>query len=301
NKAKELEKDNEKIEEEISIVQKKIDENYEIIKELVKIEYEQKSGGYLMLLLEAKDFSNLLRRLEVVSSIVKNNDKIITQTKELESELNAKKEKLQIQIHEIEEKKKVAEEEELKLKKLVDDKKSQVDKLIDAQQNLEEEIKLTQEQINTLDVQSKAIGQEIVASSGSGSYEGGSMTWPVPGYTSVSSPFGNRLHPVTGVYKLHTGTDFPAPAGTPVVAANSGTVILSRYDKAYGNLVAIDHGGGIVTFYAHNTERLVSVGQKVNRGQTISTVGTTGYSTGNHCHFEVKKNGQFVDPMQYLK
>ncbi|WP_170272141.1 murein hydrolase activator EnvC family protein [Clostridium tarantellae] len=300
-----LEKDNKNLEEKIDGVQKKINENYEIIKDIVKIEYEQKAGGYLLLLLEAKDFGNFLRRLEVVSSIVKKNDKIITETKSLEKDLQEKKLQLQVQIDEIKEKKKIAEAEEVKLNKLIEDKKVQVNELIKAQQNLEKEIILTKEQIDELDVQSKIISKELDNNSSNNhednNNENESMSWPVPGYTTVSSSFGYRVHPITGVNKLHTGVDFPAPAGTPVVAAKSGTIIMSTYNTAYGNIVGIDHGSGLVTFYAHNTERLVSVGQKVKKGQTIATVGTTGYSTGNHCHFEVKKNGQFVDPMKYLR
>lgn len=126
------------------------------------------------------------------------------------------------------------------------------------------------------------------------------MTWPVPGYTRISSKFGNRIHPISGQRKLHKGIDIPAPAGVPVVAANSGKVIMSKYSNGYGNFIAVDHGGGIVSYYAHNTERLVSVGDNVSKGQKIATIGTTGNSTGNHSHFEIKKNGEFVDPLGYL-
>ncbi|MDU1077174.1 M23 family metallopeptidase, partial [Clostridium sp.] len=186
------------------------------------------------------------------------------------------------------------------MSKLNKENKAKVKKLIKLQGELSSQIKLTEKEISELESRGQEINNEIVSSSGGGSYNGSKMAWPVIGYTTLSSKFGYRIHPISGEKKLHTGIDIPAPAGTPVVAANSGTVIISRYDNSYGNMVAIDHGGGIVSFYAHNTERLVKVGDKVSKGQKISTVGTTGYSTGNHLHFEVKKNRTFVDPMNYL-
>ena len=194
----------------------------------------------------------------------------------------------------------IVEEEKGRLDKLNKENKAKVKKLIKLQGELSSQIKLTEKEISELESRGQEINNEIVSSSGGGSYNGSKMAWPVIGYTTLSSKFGYRIHPISGEKKLHTGIDIPAPAGTPVVAANSGTVIISRYDNSYGNMVAIDHGGGIVSFYAHNTERLVKVGDKVSKGQKISTVGTTGYSTGNHLHFEVKKNGTFVDPMNYL-
>lgn len=295
-----LNKENKNIEEEILEVEKVLEENYEIIRSIIKIQYEQKVGGYLSILLEAKDFGNFLRRLEVVSNLIKNNDETIREIKELQVELESKKETLTKQMDEINKNKIIVEEEKDRLDKLNKENKAKVKKLIKLQGELSSQIKLTEKEISELESRGQEINNEIVSSSGGGSYNGSKMAWPVIGYTTLSSKFGYRIHPISGEKKLHTGIDIPAPAGTPVVAANSGTVIISRYDNSYGNMVAIDHGGGIVSFYAHNTERLVKVGDKVSKGQKISTVGTTGYSTGNHLHFEVKKNGTFVDPMNYL-
>ena len=295
-----LNKENKNLEEEILEVEKVLEENYEIIRSIIKIQYEQKVGGYLSILLEAKDFGNFLRRLEVVSNLIKNNDETIREIKELQVELERKKETLTKQMDEINKNKIIVEEEKGRLDKLNKENKAKVKKLIKLQGELSSQIKLTEKEISELESRGQEINNEIVSSSGGGSYNGSKMAWPVIGYTTLSSKFGYRIHPISGEKKLHTGIDIPAPAGTPVVAANSGTVIISRYDNSYGNMVAIDHGGGIVSFYAHNTERLVKVGDKVSKGQKISTVGTTGYSTGNHLHFEVKKNGTFVDPMNYL-
>ena len=109
-----------------------------------------------------------------------------------------------------------------------------------------------------------------------------------------------RTHPITGVYKLHTGCDIGAPMGASFVAANDGVVKKASYNSAYGNMVIIDHGGGISTLYAHGSKILVEEGQTVTRNQEILKVGSTGYSTGAHAHFEVRINGVVTDPMPYI-
>ena len=126
------------------------------------------------------------------------------------------------------------------------------------------------------------------------------MAWPVPGYTRISSKYGMRTHPITGVYKLHTGVDISAPMGANFIAANDGIVTKAGYNSAYGNMVIIDHGGGVSTLYAHGSEILVQVGQTVKRGEAVLKVGSTGYSTGPHAHFEVRLNGVVTDPMPYI-
>ena len=131
-------------------------------------------------------------------------------------------------------------------------------------------------------------------------YIGGELAWPVPGYTRISSNYGMRTHPITGVYKLHTGVDISAPMGANFIAANDGLVTKAAYNSAYGNMVIIDHGGGVSTLYAHGSEILVQLGQIVKRGEPVLKVGSTGYSTGPHAHFEVRLNGIVTDPIPYI-
>ncbi len=136
-------------------------------------------------------------------------------------------------------------------------------------------------------------------SSGGG---GGTLSRPVNGPTT--SPFGMRTHPVTGVYKLHDGTDFGVGCGTPIHAAASGTVISRYFNAGYGNRLIINHGWmrgvNVVTAYNHATRYIVGQGQRVSRGQTIGYVGSTGYSTGCHMHFMVLVNGSTTNPMNWL-
>ena len=123
-------------------------------------------------------------------------------------------------------------------------------------------------------------------------YIGGELAWPVPGYTRITSKYGMRTHPITGVYKLHTGVDVGAPMGASFIAANDGLVVKAGFNSAYG--------GGISTLYAHGSEIKVQEGEYVKRNQEILKVGSTGYSTGAHAHFEVRINGVVTDPMPYI-
>ncbi|WP_300382030.1 M23 family metallopeptidase, partial [Clostridium sp.] len=121
-----------------------------------------------------------------------------------------------------------------------------------------------------------------------------------PGYGVVTDPYGPRTNPVTGAAGFHTGVDLGDPYGANVSASKSGEVVYSGWIDGYGNTVIIDHGSGFQTLYGHNSSLLVSVGQKVSRGETISLVGSTGMSTGPHIHWEIRINGQHVNPLNYL-
>lgn len=138
--------------------------------------------------------------------------------------------------------------------------------------------------------------------SGGSQNTGSTLTWPVPGYYTITSSYGNRWHPVHNRYAFHTGIDISGSGvnGKNVVAAADGVVILSEYYGGYGNTVIIDHGGGLQTLYAHGSQLLVSAGQKVTRGQAVMKVGSTGVSTGPHLHFEVRINGSHTNPLPYL-
>lgn len=125
-------------------------------------------------------------------------------------------------------------------------------------------------------------------------------TWPLPGSTYVSSDFGYRSDPFTGGTEYHSGIDLPAPSGTPIVAATSGTVEWANYSSSAGNWIGINHGNGVYTIYMHMSALLVSAGTSVGAGQTIGLVGTTGSSTANHLHFSVRKNGAYVSPWDYV-
>lgn len=127
----------------------------------------------------------------------------------------------------------------------------------------------------------------------------GQFSWPVPSCTYLTSRFGLRVHPITGVTKSHTGVDIGAASGATIVAADGGTVVLAGVNSGYGNCVMIDHGNGYKTLYGHMSSIAVTNGQTVSKGETIGYVGSTGVSTGPHCHYEVWKDGSRIDPEQF--
>lgn len=123
---------------------------------------------------------------------------------------------------------------------------------------------------------------------------------PITSKARMSSGFGYRIHPVTGKRQMHAGMDFAAPIGTPIYATGNGVVTVSGWGNGYGRYIEIDHGNGVKTRYAHNSANLVNVGDTVYANQHIANVGNTGRSTGAHLHYEVRMNGQAVNPQTYL-
>jgi murein DD-endopeptidase MepM/ murein hydrolase activator NlpD len=171
-----------------------------------------------------------------------------------------------------------------------------ISKLTKEELELQSQIEQYNSQVSEIEAEIKLLALNSISED----YIGGAMIWPIPGYTKITSKYGMRVHPITGTYKLHTGMDVGAPTGASFVAAANGIVIKATYNSAYGNMVIIDHGGGVQTLYAHGSEIIAQVGQIVGKGTEVLKVGSTGYSTGPHAHFEIRINGQTVNPQEYL-
>ena len=126
----------------------------------------------------------------------------------------------------------------------------------------------------------------------------GSFVWPCSG--PITSYYGWRVHPIFGTRKYHSGMDIAVDTGTPIHAAAAGVIVYSGWMGGYGYAIMIDHGGGLVTIYGHNSSLAVGEGQRVSQGQVVAYAGSTGYSTGPHCHFEVRLHGEVTEPLNYL-
>ena len=258
--------------------------------------YKAGDSSYLDLLLQSSSLSDFISNYYMISKMVSADeemlDKVDTQKKELElAKLELKKQKKQL-LETTEE----SENKAVSLENMIVIKNSYISQLS------AEEADYTQ-QIMEMQTEVKKVEAEILQAANLNigyDYVGGEMAWPVPGHTIITSKFGMRTHPITGVYKLHTGVDISASIGDTFIAANDGVVAKAEYNTAYGNMVLINHGGGVSTLYAHGSEIMVEVGQEVKRGDEVLKVGSTGYSTGPHAHFEVRINGQYVDPMPYI-
>lgn len=284
------------VEEELVEAQQKYDMQKKQLDERLVATYEMGPTTYLDMLLKSKSLSEFLSNYYRISEIAKVDQSLVESFCEISKQMKNLSATLKTNKKILEQSRIKNEEIKIVLEnlKIIQDTK--------VQELSQEDIAIHQ-QIETYQAELEAVESEIRLLSLScvgAEYVGGVMSWPVPGYTRISSPFGMRTHPITGIYKLHTGTDISAPMGASFVAANDGLVVKAGYNGAYGNMVILDHGGGIQTLYAHGSEILVEVGQIVSAGTPVLKVGSTGYSTGPHAHFEVRINGNPVEPLDYI-
>lgn len=243
-------------------------------------------------------FVNFISNYDMIKQIAEYDTNLIDEVKAVKESLENEKVKLENSKIESETKRN-------ELKELKSDKESKVSKLSAEQKSIQSQIDEYDREMEKIAAAERAAAQQ--SSSGSYSSSGssaspGRLLWPVPSTRYVSSPYGYRIHPIYGTSRFHSGIDIATSSGNDIVAAESGTVILASYgyNGGYGNYIIIDHGNGLTTRYAHCSSLYVSVGTKVSRGQRIAAIGSTGASTGPHCHFEVRINGNTQNPMNYV-
>ena len=284
------------LEERLVIAQEDYDKKKKAIDTRLLAMYESGQTKYLDVLLKSKSLSDLIGNYYILSVLTEYDTMFLEDINEQKENMIKNKETLENNKKEINAKREEKETTSIILQNSLTMKNNYMAKLTEEERQIEEAIEKYQEELNQIE---KEI-IEVTLTSISPEYIGGEMAWPVPGYTVITSNYGMRTHPITGVYKLHTGVDLRAPMGANFVAANSGVVIKVSEGGAYGKMVMIDHGGGISTLYAHGSEILVELGQTVVRGTPVLKVGSTGYSTGPHAHFEVRERGVPVDPIPYI-
>ncbi|VFB16138.1 Septal ring factor [Urinicoccus massiliensis] len=328
---KALEGDIAKAQKELDQAQAELKKFQDAFAQRIKVMYVKGDIGYLDVLLNSQDMESFLTNIELIKSINRQDRKLVAKIKTQvdiirakKEELTQKKSALEGQKAQVEEKKRALEEanqakqnymvnlkgdlsayeedydEMLKESKQLEARIQKIKNDIQEQKRLAELKRKAQEKANKAK-RAGASGRVTELPMASSPYvrSNKSLTWPVPGHSRISSPFGYRIHPVLGTQRFHSGIDIPAPVGTPIVAAKPGIVITASYMGSYGNVVMIDHGD-IVTVYGHNSVLKVSVGQQVSAGQVIALAGSTGRSTGPHCHFEVRVGGRPVNPLGFV-
>ncbi|WP_281882967.1 murein hydrolase activator EnvC [Paenibacillus sp. YYML68] len=288
----------------------------QMLRSRIRLMYMNGVVSYADVLLSSTSFTDFLDRLEALRSIV-NQDKDILEANVRDRDLIAVK-KMEIEQQLAEVRDLYAETAAVKAELLVKEKEKEVRiaSLNEKEKELHEISEEVDAQLMKLASQEaakqKALrdakAQEAAKSKSTApapvyTYSGGQFQFPLAKLVNMSSDFGTRRDPFTGKTATHNGIDFPAPAGTSIVAAADGVVIMASWWSGYGNTVIVDHGNGVWTLYAHirNDGIVVNKGDAVKKGQKIAEVGSTGRSTGNHLHFEVRIHEKPVDPKPYLR
>lgn len=271
--------------------------------------YRQGDMFYVELLLGSRSVTDLLNRTAFVQQVILSNQRITKDLRIRRAELENARIALERATQALAARRAEQVTEENRLRTL---QSGRADALRDqetaqsAKRSLLAETKANVARLRAAADAEEAEAAQIAADlRGDGSSRGhgklaGTMTWPTPGHTEISSGYGWRMHPILHKRLFHRGVDIAAPHGARIVAAASGTVIFAGDRGGYGNVTMIDHGDGLVTVYAHQSSIGVSEGQRVRGGQAIGRVGSTGNSTGPHLHFEVRVNGSTVNPLNYL-
>ena len=308
---------------EIDAKQKIIDSKYQLLKERLRAMYISGNVSELQILLSSSDFSSFLTRLEMIKGVSENDTKLIDSLaselkkvqkdqKEMQNDmkdLQAQKEQVGKQVSALQ-----SSETQLNSSKASVNAKQQ--DLEATYNDSKQKANAIQEAIDDTSEANSEVENMLKAMQNGGSgkggeiYKGGQMAWPVQGLHDISSGYGYRYHPTTGVYSFHEGVDITGSGaqGHNILAAADGVVVEVRHvdtskpktRQGYGNCIIIDHGGNIYTLYGHCLTMFVSVGQSVKRGQVIALVGTTGNSTGPHLHFGVYKGDTSVNPLPYI-
>ena len=258
--------------------------------------YENGQVNYLDVLLGSTDFRDFASRMYLLQRVIRRDfnliDKLQTQKEALEHQkaiLDDNKRELDAIHAEAAAEQKIIAQKTVERQALYEQALAEKAKL-DAEY---EELQRNSQEITAMIQRMEEEGRLAAQAHGTGQF-----MWPVNG--EITSPFGWRVHPIWGTQIFHAGLDIGADYGDPVHAADSGTVVYAGWMGGYGNAVMIDHGGGLVTLYGHNSSITVSEGQQVGKGETIALAGSTGNSTGPHCHFEVRIHGEVTSPLQYL-
>ena len=285
--------------EELSQAEAEEQAQYELFCERVRYMEEQGEVSYWSILFSSKDFADLLDNAMMVEEIMDYDNQVMDQLIALREQIEEDKAELETARQEQQDAKAEQEAAQANLQA----QESEVDALLSQISNQEDELEAREAQLRAASdaatAEIAAAERELAAQIANVPSESGFL-WPLPGRYNLSSLFGSRKHPITGKANNHTGIDIPASSGTSILAAKSGVVTTSTYNNSYGNYVVVSHSDGTSTLYAHMVRRNCSKGDTVSQGQVIGYVGTTGSSTGNHLHFEVRVNGSRVDPINYF-
>jgi murein DD-endopeptidase MepM/ murein hydrolase activator NlpD len=281
---------------EIAQMEEEVGDQNSALNQKLRIMYETDDGSMFTVLLGSESVVDFLSNLEMVKRIHESDRELLDELQAKLDELEAKK----AEVQKIEEMLNNQKTVLVERKNALDADKAELGVAKGRAQEIRD---AAYEDLVELEKESKRIEQELAARHSDLTYGGGPLSWPC--YGRITSEYGMRVNPVHGAYILHAGIDIGVPTGTAIHAAADGVVIFAGWSGGYGNFVMVDHGimedgRAVVTCYAHNSGFAVSSGTSVLKGDTIAYAGSTGNSTGPHCHFEVRVNGSPQNPRNWL-
>ncbi len=298
---------------ELAVAEEEEQAQYEAMKERIRYSYENGTPSYLDILFTTSDISDMVNGAEYVDQIYTYDKNMFNDLVEIRQTIADTKAGLESDLEEVEDIKLEVEDNKAAVEVMIEGKEVQVANYASSIDDyeatiaaLEADIAATNQAIADAEAAYQAqLAAQIAAGSAPSNvditYTGGALQWPVSTGGSISSYFGHRESPGGIGSTNHQGLDIACPTGTPIVACEAGTVIAAGYSGSMGNYVTVAHSASVTTTYMHNSSLCVSVGQSVSRGEVIALAGSTGNSTGPHCHLGLRINGSYVDPLPYLQ
>jgi len=284
-------------------------EQYEAMKKRIRYMYERGESYYLDMLMTSESYGDMINKADYIEQLSRYDKGKLNEYVANCEYVEACKLVLESEKEVLDEAKLEVEQEEENLEILIGEKEQEIVAKENDINNKEAAIREYEAELAEQNEIIKALEQAVIEekkrlAEESGEiikYDGGVFCFPAPKYTKVTDDYGDRIHPILGVHQFHNGVDLAAPGGSPILCAYDGEVVAADYSPTMGNYVMVNHGDGLYTIYMHASAVYVSKGEKVVKGEKIAAVGSTGRSTGNHLHFSVRLNGNYVSPWNYLK
>ena len=302
-KTKIEEKETEISAKEEELIQAKVDENdqYESMKKRIKYMYENGNAQFVEILCESKNIGEFLNNAEYITTISEYDRNMLVEFQAVVKDVEEQEAALQAEYDELETMQNDLITKQDSVTELMESKDAEIEQISSDLGDTKDKLSELQAAAAAAERKQQEKNSGYSNNAGASVITGnGTFTHPCPGYTYISSEFGYREQPIAGASTNHKGMDFAAPAGTPIYAAASGTVTSASYSGNAGNMIVINHGNGLQTYYMHCNSMYVRAGQTVSKGQNIGAVGSTGNSSGPHLHFQVMQNGTPVNPRNYL-
>ena len=302
-KTKIEEKETEIRAKEEELIQAKVDENdqYESMKKRIKYMYENGNTQFVEILCESKSIGEFLNNAEYITTISEYDRTMLVEFQAVVKDVEEQEATLQTEYDELETMQNDLITKQDSVTELMESKDAEIEQISSDLGDTKDKLSELQAAAAAAERKQQEKNSGYSNNAGASVITGnGTFTHPCPGYTYISSEFGYREQPIAGASTNHKGMDFAAPTGTPIYAAASGTVTSASYSGNAGNMIVINHGNGLQTYYMHCNSMYVRAGQTVSKGQNIGAVGSTGNSSGPHLHFQVMQNGTPVNPRNYL-